>query len=427
LTGRRGREKSWLRTPRTQRTLQTGLVTSIAPYFLCLAAFALILQGICTRSERLRALTACDPGRGRLHAIEGLRGLCALSVFFHHAVISCLAWRTGVWTDPPSRFSFYLGRESVLLFFFTTGFLFWRKLRREQRLAVGAFFSGRFRRLVPAYLGSVALILAVVAVESGGALRVAPRVLVRSLQPWLAFTLPFGDMPDVNGVHDTGRINAWVFWTLRLEWLFYLLLPLLSWFSRGRRTWLLGLLAGASYALLVARPLPDPASPAAQMAVPFVRYFLVGFFPGMAAAHLVELPTFARVARRPLAAVAALGALAVPILFIPGNGVERSVDLSALPLFFAFACVAAGGDGFGLLTSRWAQLLGKMSYSVYLLHGIVLFVTFRLVAVRLRPAALPAAGEWLLIALTGLGVLGLAFVSYTRLEAPFLRPRSRAT
>ena len=41
-----------------------------------------------------------------------------------------------------------------------------------------------------------------------------------------------------------------------------------------------------------------------------------------------------------------------------------------------FYSVARGNSLFGMLTSRASILLGEISYSIYLLHGVVLYVLF---------------------------------------------------
>jgi len=54
--------------------------------------------------------------------------------------------------------------------------------------------------------------------------------------------------------------------------------------------------------------------------------------------------------------------------------------LPPLPLTmmtFVFAAIAYGNSLFGLLTHLYPKTLGQVSYSIYLLHGIALFLALR--------------------------------------------------
>ena len=64
--------------------------------------------------------------------------------------------------------------------------------------------------------------------------------------------------------------------------------------------------------------------------------------------------------------------------------------------------------------------LGDISYSVYLVHGLVLTGVFSIDAVRAR-AMESLASYWLTIALCGLLVVGMAALSYVFIERPGIR------
>ncbi|MGJ7104041.1 acyltransferase family protein [Morganella morganii] len=58
--------------------------------------------------------------------IDGLRGVLAVSVFFHHTVISYYWIKNGTWEPIDNIAIMNLGSVSVSLFFMITGYLFYK-------------------------------------------------------------------------------------------------------------------------------------------------------------------------------------------------------------------------------------------------------------------------------------------------------------
>ena len=90
-------------------------------------------------------------------------------------------------------------------------------------------------------------------------------------------------------------------------------------------------------------------------------------------------------------------------------------------MFCAFVLIASGNDLFGLLTAPASKYLGTISYSVYLLHGIVLFCVLRLVNLVYPIQGMNPLHFWLLAGICGLLVIVFAGISYRYIEYPFLR------
>ena len=65
--------------------------------------------------------------KSRYGALDGLRGILAISVLFQHAVTNYAYFSTGIWQITDVRFYRHLGGESVILFFMITSFLYWSK------------------------------------------------------------------------------------------------------------------------------------------------------------------------------------------------------------------------------------------------------------------------------------------------------------
>ena len=307
---------------------------------------------------------------GRVTGIDGLRGFLATSVFIHHALI----WRgyllSGLWEAPQSNFYNQLGQSSVALFFMVTGFLFAGRLLDGNMDRV-RFYAGRVMRLAPLYLLAVILMLTLVAWRSDFTLhQPGLEVLGQSLR-WLTFGFL---TPPVNGLAETGLITAYVTWTLPWEWKFYALLPIVAFALRRRANSLMVLLGFMVCALFVSF-------------APMARLF-VG---GLVAAFLARDSRWIAFARTRRASAVALACLLATLLLF--HGAFRLPPFVLLTTFFAI--VAGGNSLFGVLSWRASRLLGEISFSLYLLHGLLLFILFRLIVPA--PQDLSVQQHWLVV------------------------------
>lgn len=342
-------------------------------------------------------------GASRYRSIDGLRGYLALGVFLHHAVL----WQgyrvSGAWTQPPSALYANAGKGSVALFFMITAFLFFGRLldARTRPIDWTRLFFGRLTRLAPAYLVMLALLLIVVAVMTHGRLQVDASTLLGSLKDWLLFTIP--GRPDLNGLARTEIAVAGVTWSLPYEWMFYAALPLLMLLT-GQRPGLAPLLvpAAACSALLVWRPSIGNLMP---------------FAVGIAAAYGSRWAPMQRFARTPAAS-------AVTLVSLIGGFCLPTSALSPLPQglqAMAFVLIAAGNDVFGALASRLSIRLGEPAYSVYLLHGLVLFVAFQFIVpggLGVPAASLSAGQHWGVVWAATPVVMVLSHLCHRYVELP---------
>jgi peptidoglycan/LPS O-acetylase OafA/YrhL len=173
---------------------------------------------------------------GRLAWLDALRGFAALCVVFDHATYHILAGvRADVyeWFDP--------GQYGVFVFFLVSGYIVPASLERKGSMR--GFWVGRMFRLYPMYL--LALVLAVVLGTHGlgdvegaiGNLQAATSHPVTSVAAWLAMVpdllVPQINIPDVT-------------WTLAFEMVFYILVAALySWKAhRPVGAYAVGLAAG---------------------------------------------------------------------------------------------------------------------------------------------------------------------------------------
>ncbi len=362
----------------------------------------------------LLTVSACGrwidgPARSdRLARIDGLRGYLALFVFVHHGCIWYHYLQHGRWEAPPSYLYTHLGQSSVALFFMITGFLFFGRVLAGRvapidwpRLALS-----RVLRLAPLYFSVLFLLGIAIWLLSEGELKVPAGQLALDALRWASFTI-YG-APDLNQFGNTWRITAGVTWSLPYEWLFYASLPLQALLLRARVS--LGALLLGTIALALILSVFQP-----------LALHLATFACGMVAAWLARWPHWQRFCARPLAGVLVVVALLLLVLGFPG--LYRLPPLMSLGL--AFCLIAGGCDLFGLLRWRPSVRLGEISYSVYLLHGIVLFTLFHgIVGVDAAARWSPLVYSAVVVALTPV-LVALCTLSFVAIERPGIRATDR--
>jgi peptidoglycan/LPS O-acetylase OafA/YrhL len=354
----------------------------------------------------------------RFPAIDGLRGLLALFVFLCHA----MAWRGIVrhegWHASKQPLFQHFGDTSVAIFFMVTAFLFVGRLLDARNGVIDwwRLYVSRVLRLTPAYWVAITLMLMLLAVATARQVDGAGSSIVlrgwgdiaSAAGAWYAFCLP--GMPAIDGYMNTPMIIAGVTWSLPFEWAFYLLLPLLGLpLLDLRRLPAAALAVGLAGAVWTWMWLPS-----AWIAAPFLG--------GIVAAWTARRPAFVRVALTPASSVLAIAALAFVVATTPSVFAPLPLVLVSL----VFTIIAAGNTLFGLLTGRAARWLGQVGYSVYLLHGLVLYGTFMLLLGAPAVAGWSELAYWsFVVGVMTPVVVGLAHLNYRAIEAPCLRATPR--
>jgi peptidoglycan/LPS O-acetylase OafA/YrhL len=375
---------------------------AIASPWAYLVLLALVLAVTSLPSFRL---VDAAPGAGaRFVALDGLRGFAAISVFAFHVVVTHGFLTTGRWEPPASGFYRLLGPVSVSLFFMITGFLFWTKLLS----AVGggswrALYVGRLFRIAPMYLFAVLAMLAIVAAKTGFELHEPLRDVVSASAQWLALGV-VNLQPAVNGYPAT-HVLAGVTWTISYEWAFYA--SLLATAAAARSRGHLPLVLTALVLCLAGKSLLDSST------LGFAALFLSGMTVA-SLLHTQKMPVLSNRLGSALA-LACLSAIFIASSFstaLSGYGTVATLLLAAF-----FYCVCSGATLFGLLTMRAAQRLGSISYSVYLLQGLVLTLVFAIPPIR-DFAMRGVAGFWLIGLLCACVLLATAGVTFVCVEQP---------
>ncbi|MCO8274862.1 acyltransferase [Actinoplanes sp. TRM 88003] len=354
-------------------------------------------------TSSMTATRAVGVRTNRLHALDGLRLVCALAVAgFHYSV----SWRLdGVrlpeYHLPTASHVLIYGFLGVEMFFLISGFVIGMSaFDRTPR----QYAAARIARLYPAFWACVVITAAVVTIwpVSTG----VPVSGVPTVREILVNLTMLGEPAGVKLV-DT------VYWTLWIELRFYLLFALLvMWGLTYRRVagfatvWLVAASAGAV--------LPDWTD---QVIMPgYAPYFVIGLALCLMRRYGAAPWLWALVAGGWLLALPRLTARVADLR--PGFPVPPAPALVILTLAVVVLTAIALGctDHWNV---RWLATAGALTYPFYLLHQRIGYTVLRHAR---EHTELPA---WLLLAGTVLLLLGVAWLVHRYVERP-LAPRLRS-
>ncbi len=368
--------------------------TSIWPYFLIMPLLVLFGMLLVRKIPFYKKIVESED-KGRFESLDGLRGFLAINVFFQHAVTSYYYFTSGTWDIVPIPFYRHLGGEAVIIFFMMTSFLYWSKaISQKGELDAGSLYRSRFLRLAPMYLFSAAIIVFSILIQSG--LNIDLKQTAKDVLSWLSLGLI--TTTSVNGI-SVFPVNAGIHWTLHFEWFFYLLLPILA-TSLKNRAMLIMSLPIAFFAL----------------SSEYRGYWVIFFF-GILAAHIYKKYPKVSFFSKPISSL-------IPIL-----GVVLVYFMSYKPYSFpqyvvsliVFLSFVYGADLFGLLKTKTAKFLGTISYSLYLIHGIVLFAVLNTVDYFYPILNQSPLVFWGMIALSGFITIIVSAFTYRYIEHPFIQ------
>lgn len=362
-------------------------------YFFPALIIILTATGVATLLSRF-----LGPHRSasRFLTIDGLRGYLALSVFIHHSDIWFFYLRDGKWQTPPSSFYAGLGFMGVSMFFMITAFLFFTKLlnARHRDFDWMRLFISRVLRLTPLYLFAVTGLIIMVGAKTRWSLEGSPWGLIIEAANWFTFTL-FGS-PDINRLKDTGLLMAGVTWTLPHEWKFYLSLPLLGILVRRYKPRILIVISCLVYV-------------AWHPHGTILTSFIVGVLTALGVRHA----EFCSFAQSKSANYLTCILLLLPLLIPPAYA-----DYTVLSVGLAFAFIAGGCNLFGILVRPISIVLGEISYSIYLLHGLSLSLLFNYILGTELGATLTPLSHWLAIIIMTVPLIVFCAGTFKFIERP---------
>lgn len=309
---------------------------------------------------------------------------------------------------PRGDFFVNSGKFGVLLFFMISAFLFYRWLDNSTlspAQLTKKLIVSRVRRIVPVFWFPGFIVLSI-------------GLAAGSLSPTLAAGKDFiGWMLFMGSYHvgdlNTSFINAGVEWTLRIEWLLYLFIPLIYLVNRATKGKYLTAIILASICLIFILAVAIRIYGSACADPRPVLGFAMGYLAYKYRAWFVRYKS-----SKPAAGLSLL--LACFALCFTSNTYFYVIFLGCLALIFFV--VSSGNALFGLLNNKTVVAIGEVSYSLYLMHGIVLYF------IKQIPAPVIQHSFFFYTLLAPLFFVGSFYVAkftYLMIEKPFIGKSTR--
>jgi peptidoglycan/LPS O-acetylase OafA/YrhL len=358
----------------------------------------------------------------RLRPIDGLRGIaCLLVVVFHlrdltgHFALP-LAGLAGGFLAPATLWNY--GYSGVDLFFVLSGFCLSYPLmaNREKPISWTRFAINRIRRIVPPYWAS----LLIVGLLSWAVWKLnLQSISALNAIPWPNPSLR--DMATWVSLYAYGLVWSW--WTLPLEWRWYFVFPFLLLIARRYRSgWiLLAAVAAGAVTYGAFHFLPASAIPRAEAALTDMPLYLVEFALGIIAADISTRRSPGQLDRLLVRYLLPLVIAMSVVVLIARPQFEDPVTRSLTwgPLYFLIVLAAViktrAANIFG-----WTPivLVGAFSYSLYLMHEVVIRVAYAWAG----PFGWPAPVQALFyLTVVGPACLLFSYAFFLVAEQPWLR------
>lgn len=345
------------------------------------------------------------PERSRLVALDGMRALAALVVVFTHATgaIAKSSWDAlALYRSPLAPLLNATG--AVHLFYVLSGYcLTASALRGSDARDVAQFYLRRIARIHGPYVAA-----ALLAWLASAWLYPAPVPGVsRWMREHLTVRLPVGEL--LADLRFPGLVGGLLpqGWTLEVEMIFSLLMPFMVWVA-SRSHW--AVLAVGSLGVLWIQNLP----------LETLRY-AIDFAAGIAI--FLERDRLSAVfARLPAILAGGLALAGFLLLSAPAWMLLETRNLRAATLLFASGATLLVAGAVHVVSLRrflaWRPVafLGRVSYSIYLLHFTVLALSTPLLR-----EGVGLAGGAAFVAWVALVSCALAPLSYRAVELPCIR------
>jgi peptidoglycan/LPS O-acetylase OafA/YrhL len=317
---------------------------------------------------------------GFIERLESLRGVAALWVAVGHSMIWLVIgaepaiWAKRVWEVQGVQanlartlITFFSGAAAVDIFFVLSGFVLARSLTGAAMNPASyvQFVVRRLFRIVPAFWFSLLVVLLYLTVLYPG------HAVMPGASDW--FNRWYSDPLSIQTIVENATfVSPWLnpnAWTLKVEILASLLLPLIVWGIGTKGVARSVLMLVGSIALAVAcRNGPTAPSDLTHYVFMFVVGALVARHSGAVRQSLIDSNVFVVACIVPIVLASACFPLIHPLF----------ADFLVVAGTAGIICALSRGSeakALSILSAGWARFLGRISYSFYLLHFIALYAT----------------------------------------------------
>jgi len=331
----------------------------------------------------------------RNYSMDSLRGFLAIFVIFTHTVAMFYLFKEDSWKNPNIKIG-YLAKIGVSLFFMLTGYLFWLKLKYSENINWYQLYLKRILRIVPLiYFQTIACIITILIITHFTfGLKFIYKTFMEAL-PWFDFLN--NNKPPVNGYKNSYYLTGGVLWTIVYEWGFYFSLPILYLFRKKSKEFVFGI----CFIIVYANTMFE-----FQEELKFIFLFALGML-------CVEIKDYFKLKKLYLDILLLIAVFSV-LIFKPDQKVN-----SYLNLFFVIitVCIINGADLFGILKNTGLRRLGKISYSIYIMHPLILFISYLI----MQKYNLLFATNIYLFYLPLISILLISSLTYKWIEIPFMK------
>ncbi len=326
------------------------------------ASYLLLIVGLfviaCLLAAPLGSKILIDETEQTDHSssLEVLRGIAAFLVFGAHS--------TMYFGLAPGRvIAGGMGNIGVLLFFMLTGHLFWGQLRAK-KFDANTFFTKRIRRLVPIMVLVITVYTFLDWTVAGFPIPTAHQILSIIRNFGFGFGKVVNSLGDVNDVFSKDmylKIN--VIWSLRWEWMFYLCMPIFAALSNFKNITIFSIII----ILLFMDPLQIHRG---QTDAVFVIAFWLGALSSSLESYKEKFLSII-FKKKIYTTILIIGVIATLTYFLGRQQIiQRNIRVPIMvflifPIFFYF--VALKTEKLPKYLAQ-TQILGKISYSIYLWH-----------------------------------------------------------
>ncbi|MCG2573601.1 acyltransferase [Acinetobacter sp. ME22] len=280
--------------------------------------------------------------------LDSLRGILALSVLSHHFYITYIWKVTGKWSSPNNNILDNLGAIPVSFFFLITGYLFINKIKKNN-INWKSLYISRIRRILPLYLFVSSIVILITLIS------ISPQPSLKHILEWISGWLIFrgGSLEDFK----SSLIIASVNWSLLYEWGFYFSLPIIHLIFNKKMnfTWL------TLFTTLL-------------FIIIFIKtnkflycLFIFSYF------SIISKNIIKEILEKYMKYISILIITLLIYCFTSTKAysINQQVIISIIFIF-----ITNSNNSFKILQSRGVKILGDISYSIYLLHGLILYINF---------------------------------------------------